>query len=98
MGISPTYKTSIPTAPLWTIQLVPDSGTFSVSGLTVSDFALLIHDLDTGIETTGQGTFSNITAAGTQTINGATVIISPASGQYQVASTDVALGTYRLFV
>lgn len=98
MGISPTYKTSIPTAPLWTIQLVPDSGIFNVSGLTVSDFQLLMHNLDTGVETTGAGTFSNIQAAVTQTINGATVIISPASVQYQVASADVTVGKYRLFV
>lgn len=98
MGISPTYKTSIPTAPNWTIQLVPDTGTFNVSGLVAANFALLIHNLDTGAETTGVGTFSTITPAVTTTINGATVVISPASVQYQVAASEVAVGRYRLFV
>jgi hypothetical protein len=89
MGISPWYKTSTPTAPLWTIQLVPDSGSFVTTGLTTGNFALLIKNLDTGVETSGVGTFSNITAA-TST--------SPASVQYQAASGDVNVGNYRLAV
>lgn len=95
MGISPHYKTAAPTAPIWTIQLVPDSGTFSVAGLVPNSFSLLLHNLDTGVETTGQGTFSNITTAVTTTSGG---ITSPASVQYQAASADVNLGRYRLFV
>lgn len=89
MGISPWYKTSTPTAPTWTIQLVPDSGVFNVSGLVVGNFALLFRNLDTGVETTGQGTFSNITAAVTTTNAGQTTIVSPASVQYQVATADI---------
>src|SRR5258708_4515337 len=98
MGISPTYKTSIPTAPIWTIQLVPDSGTFSVAGLLPNRFSLLLHNLSTGVETTGLGTFSNITAAVTSTSGGITTILSPASVQYQAVAADVNLGRYRLFV
>lgn len=89
MGISPWYKTSNATAPIWTIQLVPDSGTFNVSGLVVGNFALLFRDLDTGVETTGVGTFSIITAAVTVTNAGQTTIVSPASVQYQVALAEV---------
>lgn len=95
MGISPWYKTSVPTAPIWTIQLVPDSGVFTVAGLVIGDFGLLLRNLDTGAETTGLGTFSNITAA-TFTANGG--ILTHTSVQYQAASADVALGNYRVVV
>ena len=98
VGISPWFKTSQPTAPLWTISLVPDSGAFSISGLTTASFALLLHNLATGVETTGVGTFSNLTAAVTTTVNGQTVVLTPALIQYQVAQAEVVLGTYRVYV
>ncbi|HET8911894.1 MAG TPA: hypothetical protein VFN23_10545, partial [Ktedonobacteraceae bacterium] len=89
MGISPWYRTSSPISPIWTILLVPDTGSFNVAGLAPSNFALLLRNLDTGVETTGQGTFSNIQAATT---------ISPASVQYQLATADVNLGHFRVWV
>jgi hypothetical protein len=89
MGISPWYKTTTPTAPIWTIQLVPDAGIFNVAGLSVGNFALLIRNIDTGVETSGAGSFANITAGA-----GAT----PSSVQYQAAVADVTLGNYRLAV
>ncbi len=89
MGISPYYKTATPTAPRWMIRLVPDSGIFDVTGLSTSAFALLIHNQDTGVETSGAGTFANITAGA-----GAT----PSSVQYQAAAADVTLGNFRLAV
>lgn len=98
MGISPWYKTSTPTAPVWTIQLVPDSGVFNVSGLVVANFSLLLRNLDTSVETTGQGTFSNITAAVTVTSGSSTIIISPATVQYQHNVADVIIGRYRPYV
>jgi hypothetical protein len=94
MGFSPWYLTSAPTAPVWTIQLVPDGGTFDVSALNPSFFSLLLHNLDTGIETTGQGVFSGLTAA----VTFSTGVIIPASIQYQAAIADVNPGRYRVFV
>lgn len=91
MGLSPTYKTSNPIAPIWQISLVPDSGTFNVTGLTTGSFAMLFKNLDSGAETNGIGTFSNIVAASTLS-NGVTV---PASVQYQVNSSEVIIGRYR---
>lgn len=99
MGISPWYLTSAPTAPIWNIQLALDDGTaFPVAGLLVSNFSLVLRNLATGVETSGQGTFSNITPAVTQSINGSTVVLEPASVNYQLASGDVAIGKYRLYV
>ena len=98
MGISPWYKTSTPTAPTWTISLVPDSGYLNVSGLVVGNFSLLLHNLDTGVETTGQGTFSNITAAVVVQSGSQTIVVSPASVQYQHNVADVVVGRYRCFV
>lgn len=98
MGISPWPKTSIPTAPRWIIQLIPDSGIFDITGLTTDDFSLRIQDLKTGEVKTGAGTFSALTAAVTTTVNSATVIVSPAQISYQLASVDVALGRFKLTV
>lgn len=98
MGISPWFKTSIPTSPKWIIQLIPDSGTFDITGLTTDDFSLRIQDLQTGEVKTGAGAFSSITAAVTTTINSATVIVSPAQVSYQLDSADVVLGRFRIYV
>lgn len=90
MGISPWYKTSVPTAPLWTISLVPDSGALSITGLVLSNFSMLFKNLDTGIETIGVGAFSNLTTSSTTSAG----VIIPASIQYQVAASEVVVGRY----
>ncbi len=99
MGISPTYLGNL--APAWTIFLVPDSGVVNVSGLVAANFSLRIHNTSAGAtptETTGQGTFSNITAAVTQLLpDGTTLIKSHSSVQYQLVNADVVLGTYKLW-
>lgn len=91
MGISPTYKTATPIAPLWQISLVPDSGTFDITGLSTSNFAMLFKDLDSGQETNGIGTFSSLVAA--QTLSSGVVV--PASIRYQVAATEVIISRKR---
>ena len=92
MGISTLYVGQL--SPIWTIQLIPDTSYVNVSGLVVGNFSLRIRNLETNIETTGAGTFSNITAA--VVTNG--VVISPASVQYQPVTADVKLGRYQLWV
>jgi hypothetical protein len=44
MPISPWYKGD--TAPTWTFQLIPDSGAFSIAGLSPSNFSLIIRNVD----------------------------------------------------
>ena len=88
MPITPWTQNNL--APAWVISLVPDSGVVNVSGLVAGNFSLRIRNNNSGVETTGAGTFSNITAA-----SGAT----PAQVTYQPAAADVAtLGTYTLWV
>jgi hypothetical protein len=77
-GITPWTVGNL--APAWTISLIPDSGSVTMTGLTTSNFSLRIRNNNTGVETTGAGAFSNITAA-----SGAT----PASVTYQPAAADV---------
>ncbi len=76
------------TAPAWTIALVPDSGVFGIGGLSPANFSLLIKNTDTGTETAGQGTFSNLVAAVVNPVTGA--ITAPTSIHYQLAAGDVA--------
>lgn len=93
MGISPTYLGNL--APAWIISLVPDSGYVNVSGLVVGNFSLRIRNTANGVEQTGAGTFSNITAA---VLSGSTVT-TPASVQYQPGTADVStLGMFTLWV
>jgi hypothetical protein len=95
MPISPWYKGD--TAPIWTFQLIPDSGAFNITGLSPSNFSLIIRNVDDvpPVDATGTGTFSNLTAA---TLNGS-VVITPASIQYVPSTADVAnLGNFQLFV
>lgn len=75
------------TAPIWNIALVPDSGVLGIGGLSPTNFSLLIKNLDTGDETAGQGTFSNLVAATINSVTGA--ITTPTSIQYQLVSADV---------
>jgi hypothetical protein len=98
MPISPWYLGQL--APAWTIQLVPDTGYVNVTGLTTNSFSLRIRDLDKGTETTGQGTFSNIVAAVTTTVQPGNqiVVVSHASVQFQPVTADVNLGNYELWV
>jgi hypothetical protein len=95
MPISPWYKGD--TAPTWTFQLIPDSGAFSIIGLSPSNFSLIIRNVDDvpPVDTNGTGSFSNLTAA---TLNGS-VVTTPASIQYVPSAADVAnLGNFQLFV
>ncbi len=94
MGISKWYVGD--TAPLLTIQLIPDTGYVDVTGLNISHFSMQILDSQQNV-TPGQGTFSNIIAAqgpyDAQTDHAAT----PASVQYHLAPNDVATaGVYTL--
>ncbi len=95
MGISPTYIGYL--APKWTIQLVPDSGVVDISGLATNNFTLLLRNKETGAKATGAGTFSNITASATNTVNDITTI-TPASVQYQLVSADLVIGRYDVWV
>lgn len=95
MPISPWYKGD--QAPTWTLQLIPDTSAFSITGLSPSNFSLIIRNVDDvpPVDTTGTGTFSNLTAA---VLNGS-VVTTPASIQYTPSPADVAnLGNYQLFV
>ncbi len=95
MPISPWYKGD--TAPTWTFQLIPDTGAFSTSGLSTSNFNLIIRNTDDvpPVDSNGTGIFSNLTAA---TLSGS-IVTTPASVQYTPSSADVAsLGNYQLFV
>jgi hypothetical protein len=88
MAITPWYRGD--TLPAWPISLTTDSGSINVTSLSSSNFSMLIHNSDTGVETTGTGSFTNLTAASGST---------PASILYQPSSADVAtLGNYILFV
>lgn len=99
MANTPWYVGQL--APLWTIQLVLDSGPFNVFGLAPSNFSMVFRNTDMPgiVDIPGTGTFSNITAAVTQTVNGVTTVVTPASVQYQVSLGDVALAAnYHVFV
>jgi hypothetical protein len=87
------------TAPTWTVQLIPDSGAFNVTGLTTGSFSLLFRNLTAGTETTGTGTFSSIVAAVTSTVGGVLVVTSPATINYSVATGDAAsAGNYQVLI
>ena len=88
MAITPWTQNNL--APAWVISLIPDSGFVNTSGLVVGNFSLRIHNNNTGLETTGAGTFSNITTGSSST---------PATVTYQPAAADVAtIGMYTLWV
>jgi hypothetical protein len=88
MPITPWPKGNL--VPPWVISLIPDTGTVNTTSLVVGNFSLRILNTNLGTETTGVGTFSNITAAAGST---------PASVTYQVAAADVAtLGMFHLWL
>jgi hypothetical protein len=89
--ITPWYKGD--TSPAWTIQLTPDSGVFSTTGLSTSNFSLIIRNVDSvpPTDTAGTGSFSNLVAG--------TSVSSPSTITYAPGSADVAnLGDYILLV
>lgn len=92
MAITPWYAGD--TAPLLTIQLLPDSGVVDITGLSTSSFTLVIRNSNAVTQANGQGTFSALTAA--VVVNG--VVTSPASIQYQLSSSDIAVGLYHLYL
>lgn len=75
-------------APAWQFGLQPDTGQLDITGLSPSDFTLLMYDASqpqTAI--IGTGTFSGLIAAGGD---------QPAKVTYQQSSADVAtLRTHR---
>jgi|SRR5579862_3544416 len=85
MPISPWYKTThvTQTAPLWTENIVTDSGTENLFGLDDDDLSLFFTNTSNGVETQGAGTL-HITQA------------NPGIVTYQVASADVVVGMYRV--
>lgn len=88
MAITPWYQGD--TVPAWTIPLVLDTGVFNTSLLSPSNFALLIRNTDTNVETTGTGVFSSLTAASGST---------PAQIAYAPSTTDTSTpGNYALFI
>jgi hypothetical protein len=95
MAISPWYRGD--TLPTWTLQLVPDSGPFSIDGLSTSNFSFIIRNVDDvpPVDTAGTGTFSSLTAA----VMTGLIVTTPATIQYAPSAADVAtLGNFQLFV
>ena len=97
MAISPWYQGN--TGKVWQLQCIPDSGSYDFTGLSTSSFSLTFRNNDTGVETTGTGTFSNVTNAVVTGTAPYQVVTSPATVYYQVSSGDVAiLGNYELLL
>jgi hypothetical protein len=97
MGISDWYVGQL--APIWTIYLIPDTGYTDVTALSAGDFSLRLRNLVSGVETTGGGTFSSITAATHTTINGQVVVLTHAYVKYQLVGGDVAaVADYKVWV
>lgn len=72
--------------PFWLFGLQPGTGTLDITGLSTSDFTLVFIDTD-GNERSGDGVFSNLTAASGST---------PALITYAPSANDVAtLGKFE---
>ena len=69
------------TREVWTFQLIPDSSVFNTSGLTTANFTYFMRNISNGVETQGNGTFSNLIAASG---------VNPAQITYQQSAGDVA--------
>lgn len=88
MGISPWTQGD--GNPPWTFALEPDSGAFDISGLTISDFNLIMINVSNGQTITAKGTFTNLTAASGN---------NPAMITFNPSSSDVsALGMFDMRV
>jgi hypothetical protein len=86
-GNTPWYKGD--RKPVWDFLIEPDSGTFDTTGLTESDFSLVLIDINNdNTPRAGTGAFSNLTAASGS---------DPASIQYAPGATDVGTaGIYEV--
>lgn len=81
------------TQPSWKFPLILDSGPLPISGLSPSNFQLILHPTMSGQEIVGSGTFSDLVASD-QTFPG-----RPPSIIYNLARADVStLGTYRIWI
>ena len=90
MGITPWFVGQV--SPVWTINILPDSGTFNASGLVPSNFSMVFRNTDASgiVDINGTGTFSNVTVASGS---------APATVQYTPSSTDVQnAANYRALV
>ena len=84
MGITPWTQGD--DNPVWVFSLEPDSGAFDITGLTTSDFDLIMVNVSNEQETIATGPFTNLTAANNN---------SPATITFNPSSDDVAaLGMY----
>jgi hypothetical protein len=79
MGISPWSQGD--GKPPWTFSLEPDSGNFDISGLSVTDFTLVMINMSNKVPTNGTGTFSNLDAASGD---------NPATISYALSTADAA--------
>lgn len=79
MGISPWSAGD--GKPPWLFSLDPDSGAFDITGLSVSDFTLVMINMSNKQSTNGTGTFSDLLAADGNI---------PASIVYQLSTADAA--------
>jgi hypothetical protein len=71
--------------PDWTFYLEPDNDNFDATGLSTSDFTLVMVNISNQQTTLGTGTFSDLQNS------------IPASITYQLSSTDAArLGMYDM--
>lgn len=74
----------------WTFDLEPDSGTFSIAGLSPPNFTLHMRNISNGVETQGSGTFTNLVAASG---------VNPAMITYNQSTADVAnLGNFEVWL
>jgi hypothetical protein len=77
MGISPWSQGD--GKPPWTFELEPDSGNFDISGLSTTDFTLVMINMSNKQAINGTGTFSNLLAASGD---------NPATISYQLSNAD----------
>ncbi len=84
MAITPWFVGDL--APAWNINLVNDSGTANLAGVTTGNLAFVYKNMATGAKVTGTGSFT-ITQA------------NPGIVQYQHAAADVDTpGNYQTYV
>lgn len=88
MGITPWTQGD--GAPPWTFALELDSGIFDITGLSTSDFSLVMINISNQQSKTATGVFSSLTAASGS--NPATIVFTP-------SSSDIStLGMYDMRV
>lgn len=83
MGFSPWYLGD--RLPIWTFELVPDTGTLDITGLSTSNFSLVFINTFNMKTRSGTGVFSNLVAG------------PPVTILYTVGANDVATaGIYEV--